>query len=357
MTQTELEGFQAQLFKALSGELTFEEVLDEKAADANAVSGVLFTLNRKTGAILDWTSPQLPFGDDAYSDHINSINPRMRYSMVHAPGHVVHEGRFTSEAAMAKSEFYDWLDRGFGLKHFLGLRLFDQGDISVFHSIEFGKSVDAPTPDQVTTFARKAKALGDAWKISKHIQPSTDPLQAEAFTPDHLPWAIFALNAQGEVLSLNAQAADEIRAGDVLTLGETLSASHKADRTTFRRAVLEAVSGGRAEVLVRSALSGTQYFVQFVSVPGHSNVAALVYLWNPAHRPENMKAVLMSLWKLSTQETELVLAITQTHTLKDASESLGIARNTGRNHLNSVFQKMSVNSQAEMLKRIFGLLG
>lgn len=357
MAATGLEPFQAQLFQALSGELKFEDILRDYSAQAGAVSGVLFSLNRKTGEIVDWTSPELPFGDDAYSQHINSINPRMRFSMAHAPGHVSYESRFISDEAIKTSEFYDWLDREFGMKYFLGSRLFDEGDISVFHSIEFGKSKDAPSRDDIVDFARKAQALGNAWKISKHIRPTVEPLDAQSLTPDYLPWAMFALSAQGRVLAVNKAAAAEIERRDVVALDDTLLASSRRDDPNFRQAILKAINGVRCEVLIRSIGTNAKYVVQTVPVSGHLDVAALVYLWNPNYRNDNVKGVLTGLWKLTAQEAELVLGIVANHSLKDASDALGITRNTGRNHLNSVFSKMEVNSQSEMMKRIYGILG
>ena len=356
MARTEIEPFQAQLFQALSGETRFEDVIKALADDAGAASGVLFTLNRKTGEILDWASPELKFGDDAYSEHINSINPRMRYSMAHAPGHVTHEARFISEKAMASNEFYDWLDREFGLKNFLGIRLFDEGDLSVFHSVEFSKHSAAPDREDVTAFARKSQALANAWKISKRIRPSETAMSAADFTPDFLPWAVFAVSSGGIVLSMNSRATKEVTSGEVVALDPHLSSRRKSERSALHGAVQRAIKGERCEILLTGSLSSARFLVQCVPVSGHHDVAALVYLWNPNHRSENIKLVLMSLWKLTRQEAELVLVITSGSSLGDASEALGITRNTGRNHLNSVFAKMGINSQIELMTRIFGVL-
>ncbi|MEM8813614.1 MAG: hypothetical protein AAGF59_13440, partial [Pseudomonadota bacterium] len=92
-----LERVFADLLAAASGEIPFDQAVDTIVDHYGAGGGIIFEMNRKTGQIVDFTTPTLIIGDEGYSDHINSINPRMRYSLRHAPGHVAYDAMFISD--------------------------------------------------------------------------------------------------------------------------------------------------------------------------------------------------------------------------------------------------------------------
>lgn len=332
------------------------------AALNHSPGAVLFEVNRKTGEISNHVSPQLEFGNDGYNEHLNSINPRMRYSMRHITGHVTYERRFASEDAIVRHEFYDWLSREQGLKYFLGTRLYDVGDISVFHSIEFAKDTDHPERDAIEQFIRTSKRLANAWRLSQH-QLSAEPQKLEeAWTPDYLPWGIIALRGDGSVCQMNDQADQILRRKNVIALdASVLDAAHNSDKEPFKKMILNALAGHASSMKLCGVATSSYFIAQAIPVdrgetPLSHPVAALLYLWNPVAFGRDKPQILMKLWNLSLAEANIALQLSRGEALAEAANTLKITRNTARNHLQRIFSKTGTSRQSELVALLFGIL-
>ncbi|MEP5731947.1 MAG: PAS domain-containing protein [Sulfitobacter sp.] len=358
MTSEKLSLVYQSMIYAAAGEQPFSDIMLRLAELNNAPGAVLFELNRKTGEITNFASPQLEFGEDGYNERLNAINPRMRYSMRHTAGHVTYEGRFTNEATVARHEFYDWLTRSKGLKYFLGVRLADIRDTSVFHSVEFANGADHPERELISQFSNTSKRLANAWRLSKHVTSSGPQWEQQSRTPDHLPWAIFAIMQDGKVSQMNAQAERILAKSNVVTLGpETLEAVHKPDHAKMHGMIRNAFSGSSSTMLLRDAVTHNYFVAQTIpveqngiSMPGA--VSALLYLWNPVELRHGDLNVIMQLWGLSRAEARIASRLAQGETLAEISDALQISRN----HLQSFFEKTATSRQTELAILLFGVL-
>ena len=61
---------------------------------------------------------------DEYVARMSQINPRTQYSLKLPGPHVITDYRVLPEAALGRSEFYDWLGRHHGLRYFVGARVY-----------------------------------------------------------------------------------------------------------------------------------------------------------------------------------------------------------------------------------------
>ena len=259
MQPKDLEGLHKKLLRVALGEVSFGKIIDMITHQHNAAGGIIFEMNRKTGRIVNFVSPSLEIGEDAYNDHLNSINPRMRYSLRHAAGHVAFESKFIDQQGMGRHEFYDWLKREQSMQFFLGTRLYDEGDISVFHSIEFPFGQDHPEARAIEEFRRSSRAIGNAWKLAKRVQPNGLDSQTNGWTPDHLPWAIFALDASGAVVQMNSHAAEIIREGQLLYLEDKqLCARDRSTAPKFQNMLSNSLDGHGQDLLLPHVITQTK---------------------------------------------------------------------------------------------------
>ncbi len=76
---------------------------------------------------------------------------------------------------------------------------------------------------------------------------------------------------------------------------------------------------------------------------------ALVFLTDPERQPLPPADLLRSRFGLSNAEARLVLGLAQEPSLPRAASRLKIGRETARTQLSSVFRKVGVTNQAELL--------
>jgi DNA-binding CsgD family transcriptional regulator len=81
--------------------------------------------------------------------------------------------------------------------------------------------------------------------------------------------------------------------------------------------------------------------------------AAAVFMHTPDTAPLGAAlAAFAALYGLTPAETRVVAALAQGGGLPEAAAALGVAPSTARSHLNSVFAKAKVSSQAELARRV-----
>jgi DNA-binding NarL/FixJ family response regulator len=83
--------------------------------------------------------------------------------------------------------------------------------------------------------------------------------------------------------------------------------------------------------------------------PG-SNV--LIFVRDPDHSPQVSTRVLRSLYKLTEREAELACLLVREGCLQDAATELEMSITTARTHLRSIFTKLGIRRQAELVRRI-----
>ncbi len=89
----------------------------------------------------------------------------------------------------------------------------------------------------------------------------------------------------------------------------------------------------------------------------HNRPFAIVLL-APVKAPSSVDAeVISAAFGLSTSEAHLAAALVAGVTLADYARSAGLSRHTCRNQLTSIFAKMSVHRQVELVSRILKVVG
>lgn len=362
MKHEQLHTSYEQLLSAAAGEGSFVNAVESMTGAFGGGGGAVFEMNRKTGIITSWVSRTLFIGDDAYSAHVNSINPRMNYSMRHATGHLVFEGRFTSDRSMDRHEFYDWLERFAGFRYFLGSRIYDDGDVSLFQSIEFARRHGHPDPAKIAAFGRASRAVGNAWRAAARRGPSDEHDPLAAWVPEHLPWSIFALSANGRVLRMNGSARTLVDRKSALSLEDgELCALDRISQDGLRRAIGAAISGVASETLVARRDGPAWLIVQLVPVnnspkAGPVPIAALLYVSSSVVKARDISGAASRIWGFTIAEARLANILASGADLTEAAKRLGISRNTARNQLQRLFAKTGTRRQSELLVQILGVL-
>jgi len=183
-----------------------------------------------------------------------------------------------------------------------------------------------------------------------------------AWTPDHLPWAIFAIDGSASVVKMNAAARTLLAGGDAVSLDDgMLRPLDGRSAENLKQVLHQGLAGHCAETLLHCAVGRPPLIAQIIPinparVPGSSRVVAVLYIWNPVGRSDRVGNVLARLYGFTQAEAHLVQMLCRGIELSHAAEQLGISRNTARNRLQSVFAKTGTRRQNELMVSIWGIL-
>jgi DNA-binding CsgD family transcriptional regulator len=178
--------------------------------------------------------------------------------------------------------------------------------------------------------------------------------------------AVFVLDENGVILESNTMGSAIVALNDGIGISsQKLSASYQADnrklyqmiqkvlsqREPGKMAMVEAMSlsrpsGRAAWGVVAQAIHSTEW------TAGKRRPSVVVFMRDAESKSEPPARLAQQLFQLTPAETALAIQLANGLSLDEASELLGIRRNTARAHLRSIFSKTGVRRQTELV-RIF----
>lgn len=352
-----------RLYAASLGEERWPSALHAVVRFFDGAGICLFDVDRAQRRVVNWQAHGLDEGTNEYVAHINAIDPRMRFSMQRAAGHIAWEARFITEREMDRHEFYDWQLRRSGVRYFIGSRMRDEGDLSSMIGLNFTPRHGPPSEHEIKAFAIVRNHVRNAWQLHNR-RGRGDGLPA--FLSERVPWGVITLDARGRVLAMNAQAERIVAAGDGLRVerGHLAAAQppqHRALQSliaaVLKAAASPAVHEGGAVLVTRPGLPGyvLQVLPNIRSDEIGAGPAAIVYISDPLRAARPDRKTLIAAFGLTPREADLAVHILRGGRLADAADRLAMSRNTGRNHLQAIFRKTETNSQTALI-RLLGAL-
>ena len=305
------------------------------------------------------------YNTDEYVTRMSQINPRKLYSLKLPKPHVFTDYAVLPETAIDRNEFYDWIGRSHGLRYFIGARVFDDGPRSLCASVEFTRRHGHADEATVETFKRITPHIANAWRVSGLVEKLDAAKGLIELLVGQRLCGLVGLRRDGSVLFMNGAAEEVTTSGDgLLVVNGFVRAARAANDRTLQEIIGRVLrfrpdeppdSGGAVAV---SRPSGRTPFVLRV-MPGATSdasragemPAALVLIADPDQRAVPNDETLRTLG-FSPTETRIAQQLVRGHTLAEAARHLGMAHNTARAHLRSIFAKMRVRSQVELVRML-----
>ena len=344
------------------------ELLTRIADQAGAENAAMVVIDPRIGLSSVLTPRADPSVVEAYNTHWWQYDPTASATVAKAPGQITdlsHTGRDIYHASAFQNEF--WAKSGLGAER-LASNLYTDGVAFGSFVLQTSRTRDEITDDMVAA----CRVLLPHLVRSVQIQRRLLKLTAALIAHDHpgteglmlvdrdlrLLWA----DADAEML-LARQGAFRI-AGGRLALSDA-AASHRlgaAVRACARPDSAAARQGGIAfacpksgaplvlEVLAHRAPQGVA--VPFIDASPAAT--ALIVVHDDTHRSERRLAELIARYGLTRAEARLALEIAKGDGRAAAAARAGISVNTARTHLASIFGKMGVHRQAELMRKIGG---
>lgn len=279
------------------------------------------------------------------------------------PGEVRTLEQYTSMESLRQTDFYLHCLRPYNIHHILGLDLetANGGEACLRltrpeHSPPFQQS----TQDLIKQLAPHLQRAISIYGRMQQIE-SERALYADAIS--ELSLAALVTDATGQILLANPIARARLKEGDGIVerrgklrltrkeedsllqthIGETAAATMLQQAVIPRSMAITRPGKASLGLVVRPGNHLTDY-------PQGPTVA--IFLSDPDRPTRAPRQALTELFGLTAAEAGLAIALANGLSLEQASQRLGISRNTGRAHLRSIFSKTGVSQQTMLVRLV-----
>ncbi len=334
-------------------------------------------LTRSAGAVIDLIPKSPAFAPKTlagsfseencaeYAGSYQAICPRIRYAMQNPSLETQYDYLFMTEAQMDRDPVYEWFGRH-GLRYYFGSAVTDACNYRAFVSLQRTRRQGHADKQDVRLFDWLKPHLARGVSLADQLGSLRSHQCFSSAVMDGVPQALFALDRDGTILFANSRAQAFLHAADGLCsrdgrLGTALGSEQAAlDRLIGEAALVDiAASSGWARV---SRPSGALPYAVFVAplrgddeelLAASANVLVVVH--DTAQRRAADRSMLVALFGLTDAEARLASALSAGHSLESAAVSLGIREATARSELKSVFHKLRVNRQQDLVRLLTSL--
>ncbi|MGO4566501.1 helix-turn-helix transcriptional regulator [Rhizobium sp. 2YAF20] len=256
--------------------------------------------------------------------------------------------------------YQDWL-RPFGLKWFAGVHVagvHDEWALSIQRSEDQGPFNE----EEVARLRLLSQGISSVVAVGSALGFAKAEAALEAFEISGR--AVVMLDRQGDVVLIN-QAAERLVCGD-LQISRKRLVCRDATATRALGAAIHAVCSREpgSDLLhpISIARPNSAPIIAFVTparggaIDLLSPCQTLVVLFDPIERKAPPPELLQKLFHLTPAESRLAHALANGHKLHDLSIGAGLSYETVRNQLKSIFVKLGVNSQTDMVAALVSIV-
>jgi DNA-binding CsgD family transcriptional regulator len=277
----------------------------------------------------------------------------------------VVDGMILSEREMDLDPVYDWY-REHGLRYFIGSTLFRTSEVELAWSLQRTSPQGHAQAEDIRLFELLKPHLVRSLNLAEQLGLLRAFRRFGAAVLDTLPQPLFALDVNGRILLANAKAEAFLNAADGLRAeGGSLVCMRTAEQARLDRLIEEAglvaVAATTGWTRISRGDGGPPYAVFVAPFRAAdeellaSSARVLVIIHDPAERRSADLRMLMGLYGLTEAEARLASALSGGHNLESAARALGIRMTTVRSELKSVFRKVGVNRQQDLVRLLTSL--
>lgn len=292
--------------------------------------------------------------------------PRIAFAQAH-PEIPIHFDRIIlSEREMDRDATYEWFGTH-GLRYYVAGWMGESSDHRAYMSLQRSRRQGHVEPAQVEQFALVVKHMANAVSLAVKLGTLEQQCRFGFASLDSIPQAMFVLDERGRVLLTNARADELLRSSDGLVVFDgKLQCRVAWQQAAFDRLVQAAVAPSQSEarggwLRVRTASGRCPYVALVAQLATSENLfgtfepRAVVVVHDPSAGPTADPAMLAAVYGLTDTEARLASAISAGHSLESAAALLHVQIATARSHLKSVFAKLGVNRQQDLVRLLTSL--
>lgn len=298
----------------------------------------------------------------SYNKHFFALDP-----FVDLPNRqVVTTSEFLSRQEWEESEFFKRFLEPVGVLHILGadIRTCDGAQCRI--RVSRGREDPEFSEDDKALLTHFVPHLERSIKLHMQLNRIETERNLYAGAVDQLAVGTIILDEDGKVLQTNRVAERLLQDKDGLKLvNDGLQVGNPRDTQEFRRLVKQALHSQRSNMpsvvealRVQRASGKADLGIIVRSVPlsawneGTQCPSVVIFISDPEQESSAPQEIVKALFDLTPAEAQLAMLLANGLTLDEASDALGISRNTARAHLRSTFSKTGVTRQTMLVRLI-----
>ncbi len=296
-------------------------------------------------------------------------NPWIRLTdRLHRPGVIRTnerlDGLLREDGALYRSSYYNEWMRPQGFKYTLGNTLLSESDVVANITLMRPPDMQTFGAADIRHFADLSRHLTRALQIAIRVErPEGCPATLSAF--DAMSQAVALIDAGCRVLHANPAMESILRRNHGLSMRMgRINATHASARQRFEAFVANAGPGNgttrTSEPLLLPCSAQRHLRVRIAQLTGRAGRALFskptILLMATEHGGERAPSIaaIGALYGCTTSEAGLAHLLTTGSRLRQAAQTLGITYGTARVYLKSVFDKVGVRTQAQLVARVLG---
>jgi len=299
---------------------------------------------------------------NSYNKHFYALDP-----FIGLPdSEVVALSDYLPEAELRQSEFFRNFLEPVDVFHILGVDINTSDGAQCRLRISRGRDDPPFVSDEKTLLARFIPHLEQSIKVHMQLNRIEIERNLYAGAVDQMAVGTIILDETGKVLQTNQVAERLLQEKDgIKQVNDGLQVGSPRDTQEFRRLVRQAMlsqKGNQATVVeamrVTRPSGRADLGIIVRSVPlaawseGKQCPAVVIFISDPEQQSSAPQEIVRALFDFTPAETQLAMLLANGLTLDEASEELGISRNTSRAHLRSTFSKTGVTRQTMLVRLI-----
>ncbi|WP_066794901.1 helix-turn-helix transcriptional regulator [Sphingomonas soli] len=355
----------ACLYAAAAGDRQWSNAL-ELIAQAFRMSAAVMVVADPAGASFRAEVHGRPsdYANSYYASEIFLEDPRVPFFLATPPGKLYFDHCLYDVAAMARDDRVQRTTSEIGVFYQLGAQLrlpaAGTGTVSMLSTEAEGHASE----EVIRSFRRLAPHIEQACAFGELIERN-------AATQDALIEALAAradgvilLDRIGRPVFVNDVARAILGAGDGLGFTADGLVTRRGPETRRLRGMIADILGKRAggprrpggQILITRPSMRLPYVVRVLPAPASErflalhSIACVIHIHDLAAVRLPSRRALRATFGLTERESDLAIELVRHAGLGPAAEAVGMALNTARNHLQGIFRKCGVASQAEAVQ-------
>lgn len=274
---------------------------------------------------------------------------------------VVDDLDIFNEEAIGRHPYYQEFLAPFKLKWFAGLKVAVGNDLWCI-SLQRRPDQGPFSPSEKQRLARLAQSISSHAALAQAIGSAAVDGALDAFEASNK--AVLLVNGYGEVVRMNV-AAEKLMGGDLMVVERQVVSSDRVSNHSLKTAIQDLAIGRAASVSIPIVFTRTLKR-PILAYPLRLDRSAsyfftdckLAIILVDIERPLQTKEYeLRTVFHMTASEARLAARLLSGETLERVADELGIAKETARNHLKTIFEKADVNRQSELLALLARLSG